>query len=775
MIQNMAQCVMFGRNRLRSFVYPIGFGTVFSRKSVQHMKLQNLACALALVTGGLFFNQVMGGATLATAATSSELTTAPSVIPNLVPSREQALVSRQVATLLDRHHYLNMPLDEQVSLRVFDMLIDSLDSEHTLFLQSDVEQFRQKYAANLGRYLKTGDLRPFFEIHQRYQERLTSFNQYMLAQLKQPQDLYRDDSIEVDREKAPFFATEAEQQAFWQKQLVSQLINLTISKESDTAKQQAIKDNPDLARGQDLSSSELGPVETLQKRYQRQLERMSRVKSDRVLEVVLNAAMATYDPHSNYYAPIEAMEMNRQTTLALEGVGVSIRPERGNEDYTRIESIVEGGPSSKNGQVRVGDRIIGVAQDGEPMVDVVGWSSSEIVGLIRGKRGTKVTLRLMAPNTTAAQARNVTIVRDVIEQEDAALRHRVTEVVREGKTYRIGVIEIPSFYLNYRARRAGDNYRSVSEDTEKALLALSAEQVDGVVVDLRNNPGGSLDEVARMLGMFLKEGPLVQIRDGNGNINVYRDDDGGQQLYAGPLTVLINLASASASEIFAAAIQDYGRGLILGSTTTGKGTAQVQLDSLAYGQATLTQRTFYRVTGGSTQNRGVSPDINMVSIYDEELGERKAKNALKWDTIATSAYVRERDFTADLPKLNRRSLARQVKNPQFVFLNDIRHVGLMNKDRKTMSLNLDKRHAEAKQMEQQTLAIENQRRVLTGLPPYANWQTYQADLDAQSEVRAKMKQSERPKLPEDEAFIIEAADVLVDSIKLQNGIALTVD
>ena len=728
-----------------------------------HMKLQNLACALALVTGGLFFNQVMGGATPAAAATSESV---------LMPSREQALVSRQLASLLDRHHYLNMPLDEAVSVRIFEMLIDNLDSEHTLFLQSDIEQFRQEHAANVGRYLKTGDLRPFFGIYQRYQERLTNFHQYMLAQLKQPQNLERTDSIDVDREKAPFFSSEAEQQAFWQKQLISQLINLTISKESDNAKQQAIKDNPELALGQDLSSSELGPVETLQKRYQRQLERLSRVKSDRVLELVLNAATATYDPHSNYYAPVEAMEMNRQTTLSLEGVGVSIRPERGNEDYTRIESIVEGGPSSKNGQVRAGDRIIGVAQDGESMVDVVGWSSSEIVGLIRGKRGTKVTLRLLAPNASAAAARNVTIVRDVIEQEDAALRHRITEVVRDGKTYRIGVLEIPSFYLNYRARRAGDNYRSVSEDTEKALLALSAENVDGVVVDLRGNPGGSLDEVARMLGMFLKDGPLVQIRDGNGNISVYRDDDGGKQLYAGPMTVLINLASASASEIFAAAIQDYGRGLILGSTTTGKGTAQVQLDSLAYGQATLTQRTFYRVTGGSTQNRGVSPDINMVSIYDEDLGERKAKNALKWDTIATSAYVRERDFSADLPILTRRSLARQVASPQFVFLNDIRHLGLKDKDQKTVSLNLTARRAEAEKMEQQTLAFENQRRTLTGLPPYANWQVYQADLDAQSEIRAKMKQNERPKLPEDEAFVIEAADVLVDSIKLKNGIIL---
>lgn len=718
------------------------------------MKLQHLACALALASSGLFFSHAIDQAVAAPTATA------------LTPSREQGVVTRQLATMMDRQHYLNMPLNEKVSARVLEMYFDSLDPEHSLFLQSDIDEFRGKYAKTLGVALKEGDLSPAFEIYGRYQQRMQAFQTYMITQVDQSQNLKRTDSIEVDREKAPYFKTVTEQQAYWQKQLVSQLISLTIAKQEEAAKQKALKDNPTLANGQDLSVSELGPVETLKKRYRRQMDQFARLKSDRVVESILNAALATYDPHSNYYAPVEAMELNRQTTLALEGIGVSIRPERGNEDYTRIESIVEGGPASKSGQVRAGDRIIAVAQDGEPMVDVVGWSSSEIVGLIRGKRGTKVTLKLLASGASATQARQVTLVRDVIQEEDAGVRHRITEVTRGDNTYKIGVLEIPSFYFDYRARRAGNNYRSVSEDTEKSLRALNAAGIDGLVVDLRGNPGGSLDEVARMLGMFVKDGPLVQIRDGNGNINAYHDQDDGQQIYAKPMTVLINLASASASEIFAAAIQDYERGVIMGSTTTGKGTAQVQLDSLAYGQATLTQRKFYRITGGSTQNKGVIPDIAMVNIYDEDLGERKAKNALVWDTIATAPYTRDQQLSPLLPALNQQSQARQQQDPQFVYLKEIRSIGLMNKDRKEAPLNMDQRWQEVQKIEDMTLAAENRRRQATGLTAYANWETYQAAQDAFSEQRAKMKRAERPALPEDEAYVNEAAQTVVDLITL---------
>lgn len=725
------------------------------------MKLQVIACAVAVATGGFFFSHAINEAIAATDTVS--------VSQSIQPTKEQALVSRQLATLVDRQHYLNMRLDASTSNRILDMYLDSLDPDHSIFLASEVAEYKKKYGPTFGAALKAGDLSGPFAIHAQYRARLKAFYEYVLAELKKPQNLKQSNVyVDTDREKAPYFKTVAEQQDYWRKMLVSQLINLTISKEEDLAKQKALKDNPALANGQDLASAEdLTPVQTLTKRYTRQLERINRVKSDDVLDKTLNAMMATYDPHSNYYPPIDAMELNRQTTLQLEGIGVSIRPERGNEDYTKIETIVEGGPASKSGQIKSGDRIIGVAQDGDKMVDVIGWPSSEIVGLIRGKRGTKVTIKLLGPGASMSQARTVSLVRDVIQEDDAGVRSRTVEVTRDGKKHVFGVIEIPSFYLNYRARRAGTEYRSVSEDTNNALKALSAKKVEGIIIDLRNNPGGSLEEVARMLGQVIKSGPVVQIRDGNGNVSVFEDNDGGAQTYAGPLAVLINLASASASEIYSAAIQDYERGVVIGSTTTGKGTAQVQLDSLAYGQATLTQRKFYRVTGGSTQNKGVIPDIKLVDIYDEEFGERKAKNALKWDTIPTAPFKREGSIQPYVTKLSQLSLQRVDKDPQFTYLETRKSIAQETKDQKRVVLDIDQRKAEILSLEKQTLDAENKRRLATGLKPYANWESYQASLDALSESRAKMKATQRPALPEEEAFVTEAGNVLLDYSKLQ--------
>ncbi|AOM86755.1 carboxy terminal-processing peptidase [Acinetobacter baumannii] len=726
------------------------------------MKLQTIACAVAIATGSLFFSHTMNEARAATNTAA--------VSQSIQPTQEQALVARQLATLVDRQHYLNMRLDANTSNRILDMYLDSLDPDHSLFLDAEVQNYKKLYGSNFGASLKAGNLTGPFAIHQQYRERLKQFYEFMLAELKKPQNLKQPNTfIEVDREKAPYFKTSAEQQNHWRKMLVSQLINLTISREEEQAKQKALKENPSLADGQDLTGPEdLTPAQTLTKRYTRQLERISRVKSDDVLDKTLNAMLATYDPHSNYYPPIDAIELNRQTTLQLEGIGVSIRPERGNEDYTKIETIVEGGPASKSGQVKSGDRIVGVAQEGGKMIDVVGWSSSEIVGLIRGKRGTKVTLKLLGAGASMSQARNVTLVRDVIQEEDAGVRSRTVEVTRDGKKHLLGVIEIPSFYFDYRSRRAGQQYRSVSEDTANAFEALKAKKVEGIIIDLRNDPGGSLEEVARMLGQVIKSGPVVQIRDGNGNVSVFEDNDGGQQIYTGPLAVLVNLASASASEIYSAAIQDYERGIIIGSTTTGKGTAQVQLDTLAYGQATLTQRKFYRVTGGSTQNKGVVPDIKLVDIYNEEFGERKSKNALKWDTIPTAPFKREGSVQPYVAKLSQLSEQRVAVDPQFKYLNKRTAIAKVTSDQKQVVLDIDKRRAELLSLEKQTLDAENERRIATGQKPFPNWESYQASLDALAESRAKMKANQRPALPEEETFVNEAANVLMDYAKLQN-------
>ncbi|MEG0483378.1 MAG: carboxy terminal-processing peptidase [Acinetobacter sp.] len=726
------------------------------------MKLQTLACAIALATGGLFFSHTINQAMAETNATN--------VSQSIHPTQEQALVTRQLATLIDRQHYLNMRLDANTSNRILEMYIDSLDPEHTLFLASEVENYKKKYGPTLGAALKAGNLSAPYEIHAQYRARLKEFYEFELAELKKTQNLHQpNEFIDTDREKAAFFGSKDELQNYWRKMLVSQLINLTIAKQEDQAKQKALKDDPSLANGQDLASSEdLTPVQTLTKRYTRQLERIGRTKSDDVLERILNAMTLTYDPHSNYFPPVDAMELNRQTTLQLEGIGVSIRPERGNEDYTKIETIVDGGPASKTGQVKSGDRIIGVAQDGDKMVDVIGWPSSEIVGLIRGKRGTKVSIKLLAAGASMNQARVVTITRDVIQEEDAGVRSRTVDVTRNGVKHKFGVLEIPSFYLNYRARRAGTEYRSVAEDTNNALKSLASQKVEGIIIDLRNNPGGSLEEVAKMIGQVIKEGPVVQIRDGNGNVSVFEDTDGGAQTYAGPLAVLVNLASASASEIYSAALQDYDRAIVLGSTTTGKGTAQVQLDSLAYGQATLTQRKFYRVTGGSTQNKGVVPDIKLVDIYDEEFGERKAKNALKWDTIPTAPFKREGSIQPYVTQLGEKSKVRVAADPQFQYLETRKAIAQQAKDQKKASLDIDQRKAELHALEAKTLAAENKRRAETGLKPYSNWESYQASLDALAESRAKMKANQRPALAEEETFVTEAANVLMDMGSLKS-------
>ena len=387
--------------------------------------------------------------------------------------------------------------------------------------------------------------------------------------------------------------------------------------------------------------------------------------------------------------------------------------------------------------------------------------------MIRGKRGTKVAVKLLGAGASMNQARIVMLTRDVIQEEDAGVRSRTVEVIRDGQKHKFGVVEIPSFYLNYRARRAGGEYRSVAEDTNKALQSLASQKVEGVIIDLRNNPGGSLEEVAKMIGQVIKEGPVVQIRDGNGNVSVFEDTDGGAQTYAGPLAVLINLASASASEIYSAAIQDYDRGVVIGSTTTGKGTAQVQLDSLAYGQATLTQRKFYRVTGGSTQNKGVIPDVKLVDIYDEEFGERKAKNALKWDTIPTAPFKREGQIQPYVPELSVLSKQRVDADVQFQYLNARKAIAQISKDQKQVVLDITQRKKDLIELEDKTLQAENARRKVMGQKPYPNWESYQASMDALAESRAKMKVAQRPSLPEEETFVTEAANVLMDLGQLQ--------
>lgn len=720
---------------------------------------QFTASVLALAIGGTALMQSYQGAVAAEAATTI--------------TSEQRQVARQVAALLDRSHYLDKRMDAKTGKEVLADYIDALDPNHSLFLQSDVDEFNKKYGDNFADYLKRGDLKAGFDIYNRFTQRSNEYYAFADKFLASKVNLNRNDTVIMNREKLPRFNTKTELQDFWQKQLTFQLIGLTINQDEEKSKDAFLQANADKYDTQELVKNEQRtPSQILANRLKRQKGQLERVSSDQILENVLNAAMAAYDPHSNYFAPVQTTEMQIQSTLELVGIGVSIQPDRKNPDYTRIVSLVDGGPAARSGQVKANDLIIGVAKDGKKMVDTVGWSTREIVNLIRGKKGTTVIIRIKAPNAPDSAARNVTLVRDVIQQEEAGVTHRVISVKDDnGADKKIGVLEIPSFYLNYKARRAGEDYRSVSIDTENALKALNAQSVDGLVVDLRDDPGGSLDEVAKMIGLFVKSGPLVQIRDNRGNIQVYEDEDGGEQLFTKPMTVLVNLGSASASEIFAAAIQDYGRGLILGSTTTGKGSAQIQLDNLALGSATLTQRKFYRITGGSTQNKGVVPDIELVNVYDGlDYGERSMKNPLQWDTIRAAPYKPAGEYSqATLKTLNQLSQQRQGSNPQFQYLSALNAIRKAEDDKKPVDLNLEKRKAYRLSLEDKTLQAENARRAALGEAPYPNWTAYQAAEDAKMEARSRMKSGERPKLPENEAYVIEAAKVMFDSQTVTNN------
>lgn len=727
-------------------------------KLTHQYSLGAAACAISV----LFFAQALSVSAIASNKSG------------FIPNPEQKKTTQQVATLLDRSHYLEQPLDSQMGKKILQFYIDNLDPNHTLFLQSDIDEFYQQYGTNFGEKLKKGDLSAGIEIFERYRTRSNEYYAFAKHLLKNNNlNLNTNETIVLDREKLPHFISVQDQQAYWRNQLLYALINMTLNQESDKAKDQAFIDNPELSRGQDLVKAETRtPDAILLHRLNRQEAQLSRLKDDEIMELILNSAMLAYDPHSNYFAPIQANEMQIQSNLELEGIGVSIRPDRKNPDYTRIITLVDGGPAAKTGQIRPNDVILGVAQDGEAMVDTVGFSTREIVALIRGKRGTSVVIKVKQPNDPDSAARNVTIVRDVITQEESGVHHRIIETDYHGNKKRVGVLEIPSFYLNFQARRKGaSSYRSVSDDTEKALIALNQQNIDGLVVDLRGNPGGSLDEVAKMLGLFIKSGPLVQIRDNQGNVVVYADKDGGKQLYAGEMVVITDLASASASEIFAAAIQDYGRGLVVGSTTTGKGSAQIQRDDLALGSATLTQRKFYRITGGSTQNKGVVPDVAFVNIYEgANFGEREYKNPLTWDTIKTAPYLPEGKYAQSLiNKLSDNSQQRQANNPEFVYLTKLNTIRLRDDDKKPKPVNINKRKQLNADLEQATLAAENARRIAKNETPYTSWATYQASLDALHEEWGKLKENERPKLPESEAYVLEAIQVMFDSVKYKGG------
>lgn len=691
----------------------------FSRKHI----LAAIAAGSLVVFSGVFAKQA----------------TAPTTNTQLAPTKLQSRAAINSVELLDDLHYEHRTLDAALSSKIFDRYFKDLDGQHAYFLAQDVKEF-EIYRSTLGKDIKKGNVRPAFLIYNRYQQRAIERFNFVLAELNKGVDkidFSRDETIELDREKSPWLTTKAELDDLWRKRLKAAVLSMKL----------AGKKNDDIQK-------------TLTKRYKSQLNNLHRVRADDPFQTFMNSYTETYDPHTEYFSPRTEENFNINMSLSLEGIGAVLQSA---DDYTKVVRLVPAGPADKGGQLKTGDRIVAVAQGQQEFVDVVGWRIDDVVGLIRGAKGSTVRLQVIpASSVDENQTRVISIVRNTVKLEDQAAQKKVITVKRGDETLKIGVIKLPAFYADFQGMQAGDpNYRSTTRDVKKLINELKTEKISGIVLDLRNNGGGSLSEANQLIGLFIATGPTVQIKNADGQVEVMGDPD-PSVTYSGPLVVMVNRLSASAAEIFAGAIQDYGRGLIVGSTTFGKGTVQ-SLRDLAYGQLKLTEAKFYRISGASTQNRGVNADILFPNIFDEaDIGESALPNALPWDTISSARYIPYQNFSKRLPELRKASEARQATDPDFQFMNETIAIAQGLKKQKTISLNEEKRRAEKKTQDAQRLAIENERRKAKGEEPLKAWKD-----DDDKEEAAAAAADPNKETPEDIAFAQEAAHILVDNMGAQ--------
>src|SRR5579863_10345751 len=542
----------------------------------------------------------------------------PSLLPSgaIAPTDAQRVTARKVGRILEEAHYSRAPIDKKMSEQVFQRYLDFLDGQRSYFLASDIAEFQQ-YRLKFDDMIRTGEVEPAYVIFARFQQRNRQRIEHAIELLKTEPDWTVNESFEFDRQKAAWPTSEAEMNELWRKRVKNDALSLLL-----TGKQW-----PEAA-------------DLLRKRYEHVLRRVDQITSEDVFENLMNAYARSFDPHSSYFSPRSSEEYRIQMSLNYEGIGASLQLI---DDYVTIMSVLEGGPAAIAGTLSINDRITGVGQgkDGA-FTDVIGMRLDDVVQLIRGKAGTVVRLQVLAPGAAPGTPEKVLeFTRNKVTLEAQAAHKQVKTVVRNGRTLKVGVITVPGFYQDIAAQSAGDpNYRSTTRAVLKLVRELRAENVDGLVLDLRNNGGGYLPEATALTGLFIEHGPVVQLRDTTGRTEVL-DDPENAPAYDGPLAVLVDRLSASASEIFAGAIQDYHRGLILGQTTLGKGTVQnlMPLDRWSKepvnGQLTVTIGKFYRITGESTQEKGVEPDIPLASVLDtKEIGESALESSLPWDRIA---------------------------------------------------------------------------------------------------------------------------------------------
>ena len=610
-------------------------------------------------------------------------------LPLLKQESQHGTASKRVASLFTRSHYIPVRFNDELSSKVYDRYIESLDFNKSVFLASDIASFEQ-YRDSFDNALTTGKLGFTFDIFNLSLKRRFERYEYSLSLLENEMTFEKQDEYFFDSEDATWPTSQAELDEIWRERVKYDALRLKMT-------------------GKDWE----GIKEVLTKRYKNAEKRLVQSNSEDAFQIVLNSLARTIEAHTSYLSPRRAEQFKMDMDLELEGIGAVLTPD---EDYTVIRSLVPGGPADKTEQIKADDRIIGVAQDGEDFTDVIGWRLDDVVDLIKGPKGTKVRLQYLKGADAHGTPKVVEITRDKIRLEDRAAKSEVFEAKYSDLSSKIGVIEIPGFYNN------------LSKDVKVELAKLKEAKVDGIIIDLRQNGGGSLYEATQLSGLFFDQGPVVQIHTLNNRIEEQRDRD-GVTYYDGPLTVLVDRYSASASEIFAAAMQDYGRAVIIGEQTFGKGTVQ-QHKGLAraydlydnpLGSVQYTIAKFYRINGGSTQHKGVIPDISFPSAIDPaEWGESKQDNALPWDSIVKAKYKKLGNLTPVIPYLEKQHKDRIKSEPEFGYVFD--DIALYNeeKDRKTISLVEATRIKEKEEGEARALVRTNERLKRLGKDPVEN-------------------------------------------------------
>jgi carboxyl-terminal processing protease len=610
----------------------------------------------------------------------------------LKPKSVYGKEAQVTAQLLDTYHYTKIKLSDSLSSVIFDSYFNTLDNNKTYFLAQDIETF-ERHRFDLDDLIKQGSIEIAFDIYNLFQVRFIERMQYVIDELiKYPYEFDEDDVLEIDRKNYDWEESTKGLDEYWKRYIKNQVLTLKLTgKERDEI------------------------TDILKKRFERFIKNFEQTNAEDVFNLFMNTFAEAYDPHTGYLSPRTSDLFKQSMSLSLEGIGARLQLDN---DYTKVVEVLPGGPAKLSGKIQVNDRIIGVAQgmDGE-MVDVIGWRLDDVVKLIKGPKGTIVRLNILpASKGLSGPPEELQLVRDKVKLEDQAAKKQIINYESAGREFKLGVISIPTFYMDFEAyQRRDPNYTSTTRDVKRLIKELESEGVNGLIIDLRNNGGGSLAEAIDLTGLFIKNGPVVQVRNSFDKVKV-ESDDNPELAYDGPLLVLTNRMSASASEIFAGAIQDYNRGVVVGESTFGKGTVQNVIDLARFvkpeskdesvGQVKITLQKFYRITGSSTQHQGVNPDINLPSPYDSnEYGESSNPGALPWDVIKGTNYQKTSHVNDKLLANLNKAYERRLKSDTDLidFVNEIEETR-KTLNQKYISLNMEQRKREMEEAEKRRAA-----------------------------------------------------------------------